>query len=166
MRPSDIDIIVKDILLALPTFKANSPRIQELVDTLLQLARSASKTDRESHPTNSPLTTTIYYLDLLADIVVARHLADPRLLMQFYSANFISKIIMSRLSQGAQIAVLSRIAHVLAACEERTDPFPSSYTFSTDKANLFYNASTVLLQVCTFSTGDCGVILMIILGFH
>lgn len=147
MSSTDIDVIVKEILLSLPSFKSDSSRVQELLDILLQLARSSSKADRESHPTNSPLTTTSYYLDLLSYIVVDRHLTDPRQLMQFYSANFISRVILSRLSQEAQVTVLSHIARILAACEERTDASPSTYAFSTEKATPFYNASTVLFQV-------------------
>ncbi|OBZ71046.1 Apoptosis inhibitor 5-B [Grifola frondosa] len=147
LPPTDIDIIVKDILVSLPTFKPNSSRGRALLDVVLGQARSSLKIDLPAGSEHSSLDRTRYYLELASFIAVARRLAHPSHLLRFYYTSLTPKLLLVRLTEDAQMFVISRVAETFAACEELNATAQGAT--STDDALLrkqFPDVCTILLQ--------------------
>lgn len=116
--PPDIDTIVRDVLLTLPSFKPNSPRGKQLLDAVLEKAKGSLKIDLSPGIAQLPLTHSRYHLELASFIAVQKRVAHPSHLLRFYfSHQLASKPTLVRLSQDAQAFVLSSVADILDACE-------------------------------------------------
>ncbi|KAI0784717.1 hypothetical protein C8Q75DRAFT_724050 [Abortiporus biennis] len=116
----DIDIIVKDVLLSLPSFSRFSTRGSELLDTLLTTAKVSLKADLASQPdTPSPLPQTLPLLNLASYIALEKRVAYPVPLLRFYCSNLISKMTFIRLTEETQNAILDGVGGVLEGCEKK-----------------------------------------------
>ena len=114
----DIDTIVKDVLLTLPSFKQNSPRGKQLLDAVLEKAKDSLKADLNPDNAQPPLASSRYYLELASFISVQKRVAHPSHLLRFYfSYQLASRPTLVRLSPDAQAFVLSSVADILDACE-------------------------------------------------
>ncbi|KAI8992938.1 hypothetical protein BD414DRAFT_514013 [Trametes punicea] len=161
LSSSDADVIVKDILAPLPSFRPPSPRGKELLDVLLTQARALLKSNLPSGAESGSLQDTRYYLDLASFITVERHLAPASHLLHFYYSHLTPKLVLGRLSDDDQAYVIGRVAETFAACDDvatRTPPMgPSTDVRGTrdgfeaaDGAALrkqFPDICSVLLQV-------------------
>ncbi|KZT71675.1 hypothetical protein DAEQUDRAFT_723739 [Daedalea quercina L-15889] len=118
LTPTYIDVIVKDVLLTLPSFKPNSPRGKQLLDVVLEKAKATLKVDLAFTDAQTPLTYSRYYLELASFIVVQKRVAHPSHLLRFYLLSQLSsKVTLLRLNEEAQAFALSSVADVLAACD-------------------------------------------------
>ncbi|KAH9916838.1 uncharacterized protein B0H18DRAFT_1036990 [Fomitopsis serialis] len=118
LTPADIDVIAKDVLLSLPSFKPSSPRGKQLLDAVLEKAKGSLKTDLLAAEAHTPLTNSRYYLDLASIIAVQKRVAHPSHLLRFYfTSQLAAKPTLLRLTEDAQAFVLSNVADTLAACQ-------------------------------------------------
>ncbi|OSX65813.1 hypothetical protein POSPLADRAFT_1043402 [Postia placenta MAD-698-R-SB12] len=120
LPPSEIDVIVKEILMSLPSFKPSSPRGRELLDLLLERARASLKAELPSGGERSSMQQTRHYLSLASHIVIEKRVTQPAPLLRFYFTSLSSKITLLRLDEDAQIFVLSQIADLINSYEERS----------------------------------------------
>ncbi|KAI0358737.1 hypothetical protein OH77DRAFT_1494335 [Trametes cingulata] len=118
LPPSEVEVIVKDILAVLPSFRPPSTRGQELLDLLLSQARAALKADLPSGVEKGSLESSRYYLELASFVAVDRRLAHPSQLLRFYYTNLTTKLVLSRLSEEDQAYVICRVADVFVASDE------------------------------------------------
>ncbi|KAI0779607.1 hypothetical protein C8Q74DRAFT_1199239 [Fomes fomentarius] len=116
--PADVDIIVKDILVALPTFKSSAPRGKELFNIILGQVHVALKIDLHPGLENASLSTSRYYLDLAFFVAVEKRLAHPSDLLRFFYASLTPKLVLVRLCEEYQAYVISSVARTIAASEE------------------------------------------------
>ncbi|KZT10939.1 uncharacterized protein LAESUDRAFT_721349 [Laetiporus sulphureus 93-53] len=131
LTPADVDVIVKEILLALPSFKPSSPRSKQLLEVVLDRTKALLKSDLSSGSDRSPLTNVRYWLDLAAYIALENRVAHPSDLLRFYFTTLSSRMMLLRLDEDAQFFVLSRIADALSAYE-KGPPEGSSSTHAED----------------------------------
>ncbi|KAI0364432.1 hypothetical protein BV20DRAFT_859949 [Pilatotrama ljubarskyi] len=124
LTPSEVDVIVKDILASLPSFRPPSLRGRELLDLLLSQVRAALKTDLPSGAEKGFLQHSRYYLDLASYVAVDRRLAHPSHLLRFYYTNLTTKLVLSRLSEEDQAYVIRRVAEAFAASEDASGRAP------------------------------------------
>ncbi|KAI0948946.1 hypothetical protein AcW1_008681 [Taiwanofungus camphoratus] len=118
LAPADTDIIVKEILLSLPSFKPFSDRGKQLLGVVIDRAKSTIKTDLPPGSERSSLENTRYYLDLASFIVVDKCLTQPSQLLRFYFTSLMPKMIFLRLNEDAQTLVMSNTAALLSASEQ------------------------------------------------
>ncbi|OSD04110.1 hypothetical protein PYCCODRAFT_1364979 [Trametes coccinea BRFM310] len=167
LSSSDVEVIVKDILAALPSFKPPSSRGRELLDVILAQARATLKVDLPSGAETGSLQETRYYLDIATFVTVDRRLSSPTQLLRFYYTNLTPKLVLGRLSEEDQAYVIRRVAETFAACDERTPPTgpaadagrrPGNGMDATEEAALrkqFPEICYVLLQVfCDMKFAD------------
>lgn len=118
LRPVDIDIIVKDILLSLPSFGRYSQRGNDLLESILTEAKTAHKSELSTDGGLSPLTKTRYYLSLAAYVAIERHVARPTSLLRFYCQTFASRITLLRLNADLRAFVIDNFAKALSSLQE------------------------------------------------
>ncbi len=118
LPPSELDVIVKDILASLPSFKPPSSRGKELLDLLLGQARAMLKSDLPSSGESGSLYNVRYYLDLASFITVENRLSAPSHLLRFYYSNLTPKLVLGRLAEDDQAYVIRRVAETFAAYDE------------------------------------------------
>ncbi|KAH7912430.1 apoptosis inhibitory protein 5-domain-containing protein [Hygrophoropsis aurantiaca] len=118
---SNVEVIVKDILLSLPCYHPGSSRGTELLDSILQKVRGPL---RERATDAKTLQTVEFYLSLADFVSVERRVASPAELLRFYCTSLTGKLVLQRFPQQAQIALVSHIADALPACldESRIRP--------------------------------------------
>ncbi|CCM03887.1 uncharacterized protein FIBRA_06038 [Fibroporia radiculosa] len=119
LTPVDAEILVKDILVSIPSFKPASARGKELLEAILDRAKVALKADLLPGSERVSLQQTRYYLELSSYVAVEKHIAQPSQLLRFYFTSMTSKMILMRLNEEAQLFVISHVADVLSAYEER-----------------------------------------------
>ncbi|TFY56680.1 hypothetical protein EVJ58_g7487 [Rhodofomes roseus] len=118
LAPTDIDIIVKDILLSLPSFKPSSPRGKQLLDAVLEKAKASLKADLLPSDAQSPLTDSRYYLELASYIAVQKRVAHPSHLLRFhFTSQLAAKATLLGLTEDARAFVISSVGDILDACE-------------------------------------------------
>ncbi|KAI0769397.1 hypothetical protein BD413DRAFT_83385 [Trametes elegans] len=158
LSPNDTDVIVKDILASLPSFKPPSLRGKELLDVLLAQARATLKTDLPSGGETGSLRNTRYYLDLASFVAVDRRMAHPSILLRFYYTHLTPKLVLVRLHEGDRAYVIRRVVETFAIVDESTRAPPTGPAAertdvgadTVDVAALrkqFPEISSVLLQV-------------------
>ncbi|KAH9859015.1 hypothetical protein C2E23DRAFT_880401 [Lenzites betulinus] len=163
LSQKDADVIVKDILAPLPSFKPTFARGKELLDLLLAQARATLKADLPSGGEEGTLRHARHYLDLASFIAVDARLAHPSHLLRFYYSNLTPKLVLGRLPEDDQAYVFRNVAAIFTACEEFKASVPptgpaanvarqhgSSADTGNDDAALrkqFLDICSVLLQV-------------------
>ncbi|TFY71627.1 hypothetical protein EVG20_g1382 [Dentipellis fragilis] len=116
----DAHKIIKDILLFLPSFRSQStPRGNELLQLLIDQARLSIKEDLAVGNDPASIELGRYYLDLAALISVEKNVSDPAHLLQFYSTSLLGNTTLSKLSQDAQLFVITHVSETLSACISR-----------------------------------------------
>ncbi|KAJ7141110.1 hypothetical protein C8R44DRAFT_692909 [Mycena epipterygia] len=114
LASADTDIIVKQLLLHLHSYRSGTPRGSTLLLTLLDKAQLCLKADA-GQPT---LATTRFYMDLMAYVAIEKALGSPIDVLRFYLPALVTKVTIQRLSSDDQIFVICNMAETLAACEE------------------------------------------------
>ncbi|KAH9949030.1 hypothetical protein B0H21DRAFT_689040 [Amylocystis lapponica] len=150
LPPDDIDVIVKDILLSMASFKPLCSRGKQLLDIVLDRARATLKTDLQPGSENSSLGHARYYLQLASFIAVDRRVGHPLHLLRFYVSSLMSKMTLLRLTEDARYFVISHIANILTACEEAEQAAESAD--STESGQLrrqVIDTLAVLFQIFT-----------------
>lgn len=141
---ADTEIIVKDLLLALPCYKPHSSRGRELLLVLLEKAKESLRTDLQSGK-QSTLPMTRPYLDLAALIVNDKRVAPSIELLWFYCTSLMGISTLREMSLDAQIYVISNLAETLQTCEG--DPkAPDGPQLPSIRRQLV-DASPIILQV-------------------
>ncbi|KAA1471859.1 hypothetical protein DENSPDRAFT_837964 [Dentipellis sp. KUC8613] len=116
----DAHKIIKNILLFLPSFRSQStPRGNELLQLLIDQARLSIKEDLAVGSDPASIELGRYYLDLAALISVEKNVSDPAHLLQFYSTSLLGNTTLSKLSQDAQLFVITHVSETLSACISR-----------------------------------------------
>lgn len=162
LAPSDINFIVKDIVVSLPSFTPYSCRGKELLDILLNQVRVAVKSDLPSDAGQGSYNPLRCYLELASFVAVERRLAHPSHLLRFYYTTLVDGLDLTRLSEEGRCSVIRDVARTLAACEEVDERAPptahaadlgrtSDVVFgSGDDTSLQFSAvCTMLLQAST-----------------
>ena len=149
MRPEDIDILIKDILLALPSFGRYSQKGDNLLDVIIEEAKSSYKIEHAAESDILPLSRTRYYLNLAAYISTEKRAARPTNLLQLYCSTFVSRIVMLKLSPDALLNITENFANVLAALQENAPKMttPPSNEELTRLRNASVDAFAVILSV-------------------
>ncbi|KAJ6594591.1 hypothetical protein B0H19DRAFT_1096158 [Mycena capillaripes] len=113
LASTDTEIIVKQLLLNLHSFRPGSSRGNALLLTLLDKAQSCLKAD----PKQASLETTRFYMDLMAYIAIEKSLGSPIDLLRFYLPALVTKVNLQRFSPNDQVFVICNMAEALATCE-------------------------------------------------
>ncbi|KAJ7354533.1 hypothetical protein DFH08DRAFT_855179 [Mycena albidolilacea] len=121
LAPTDTDIVVKQLLLQLQSFRPGSSRGTSLLLALITKAQLCLKADFAAKQSQSSLTTTRFYMDLMSYVAIEKSLGSPTDLLKFYVPGPVSKVTLTRLSADDQIFVICNMAEALAACEKAVD---------------------------------------------
>ncbi|EIW62949.1 uncharacterized protein TRAVEDRAFT_112793 [Trametes versicolor FP-101664 SS1] len=148
LPPGELDVIVKDIMASLPSFKPPSSRGKELLDLLLGQARAMLKSDLPSGGESGSLHNVRYYLDLASFITIENRLSTPSHLLRFYYSNLTPKLVLGRLAEDDQAYVIRRVAETFAVYDEMGQ-VGNGPDFVDDGAlrKQFLDICSVLLQV-------------------
>lgn len=145
---TDIEVIVKDILLSMQSFRKLSPRGKQLFDIVLDRVTTSLKFDLQPGAEQASLDHTRPYLDLASYISVERRVAHPLHLLRFYLTKLMPKTTMWKLSSDAQVFVISGVATSLAACEEGDQASaPAEAAENWQIRKLAVESSAVLFEV-------------------
>lgn len=115
---TDVNVAVKDLLLSLTSFSRLSERGEQLLEVVLDAAKSSLKTELASGIPQPPLPNTTFFLDLAYFIVHESHVASPKALLQFYCTSVVSKLTLMKLPDDAKSRVITHIADLLSSCDE------------------------------------------------
>lgn len=110
-------MIVKDVIVALPSFKSSPSRGEELLSIILTQLRATLKSDLPPSMERASLNNSRYYLDLASFVAVDKALAPPTSLLRFYYTSLTPKLVLGRLCEEDQVYVINQVARVFAACE-------------------------------------------------
>ncbi|KAI1794253.1 hypothetical protein LXA43DRAFT_167813 [Ganoderma leucocontextum] len=124
LAPSDVNFIIKDIIVPLPSFIPYSSRGKELLDILLTKVRATLKSDLPAHAGQGALIASRCYLDLASFVTVERRLAHPSHLLRFYYTTLAERLDLTRLSEEERANVICDVARTLSACEELGERAP------------------------------------------
>ncbi|KAJ3538874.1 hypothetical protein NM688_g6450 [Phlebia brevispora] len=113
LPPADINIIVKDIVLSLPSYSRYSQHGDELLDIVLVEAKASVKSEELS-----PQTKTRQYLSLAAYLAIEKRVARPTNLLQFYCQNFASRIVLLKFTEEMRVFVIENFANALSSLQE------------------------------------------------
>jgi hypothetical protein len=108
--PADIRTIVLDILLPLPSFGPNSPRVKELYELLL--VRPAAGITAKPPMLDTP---ALACLELAGDLV-ARKLVSPVGMLRWFEGHVQQKHMLDSLNAEARRELIASAMRVLAAC--------------------------------------------------
>ncbi|KII92709.1 hypothetical protein PLICRDRAFT_481801 [Plicaturopsis crispa FD-325 SS-3] len=112
---SEVESIVKRLLVALPSYTPSSPRSLELLQHLLDLAKSFFRDESRVDGVKS-LVNTRFHLGLAGYVSIEKKLVSPVVLLRFYVASFASKMTFDRLSEDDQLWITQHFAETLIAC--------------------------------------------------
>ncbi|OCH91684.1 hypothetical protein OBBRIDRAFT_728372 [Obba rivulosa] len=129
----DVNIIVREILISLSTFKPHSPRTTQLLDIVLDRAKEALKVDLPPGSERSSLDYSRPFLDLASFIAIDRRLTSSSPLLRLYHQQLMPKLTLLRLVEDARIFVISNVAKTLAALEEAS---PAEASVSSEDLQL------------------------------
>lgn len=109
---AEADIIVKQILLSLPSYRPGSSRSNTLFKTLADKTQSCLKDDPKS------LASARFYMDLMAYLAIEKAVVSPTELLLFYVPSLVAKPVLLRLSPDDQLFVIWNVAEALTASEK------------------------------------------------
>ncbi|KAF7790046.1 hypothetical protein EIP86_000995 [Pleurotus ostreatoroseus] len=118
LPPGDIDMIVKDIFLSLPSFGRYSNRGEALLEIILSEAKSSVKSELSSSDELSSQTKTQRYLSLARFLAIEKRVARPTSLLQFYCQNFSTKASQARCTEAMRVFVIENFANALSSLQE------------------------------------------------
>ncbi|RDB16769.1 Apoptosis inhibitor 5 [Hypsizygus marmoreus] len=118
---SDIEIIVKDLLLPLNSYKPHSTTGHLLLQSLLDKIASCLRTGLRSGDVTS-LHSALLLLDLAAFVVVEKQAAPPIQLLRFYCNSLSSKITLQKFSKEDQPSMICNFAEALVATSKDVQP--------------------------------------------
>lgn len=124
MPTPDIETIVKEILLALPSYGEHSERGEQLLELILKEERASYKVEApqaSQEKQRSSLPRTRFYLQLAYHIAVEKQAAYPARLLRHYCTNLVSKVVLAMFNEDFQAFVITNFAGALAAVQRNTD---------------------------------------------
>ncbi|KAF9241809.1 hypothetical protein BU15DRAFT_44574, partial [Melanogaster broomeanus] len=113
----EVDVIVKDVLLQLPCYRAGYSRGDDLLQVLLDKATTLLQA-RSNDP--ELLKIALRYLSLAQAAVVDRHAASPIKLLYFYINSLSRKMVLQKFPPEDRVTVITWIMDVLSASEAGT----------------------------------------------
>ncbi|KAJ7252107.1 hypothetical protein B0H12DRAFT_624426 [Mycena haematopus] len=116
LTPPDTDIVVKQLLLQLHSFRLGSLRSNALLPVLVNKAKLCLKADTAKQ--RPSLATTRFYMDLMAYVAIGNSLGSPMDLLRFYLPDLVGKGSLQRFSPSDQVFVICNMAEALALCEK------------------------------------------------
>ena len=152
LPPGDIDMIVKDIFLSLPSFGRYSNRGEALLEIILSEAKSSVKSELSSSDELSSQTKTQRYLSLARFLAIEKRVARPTSLLQFYCQNFSTKASQARCTEAMRVFVIENFANALSSLQENA---PKMVTPTPEEVarlrNQVVDVCPVLLTVSTLT---------------
>ncbi|KAJ7762512.1 hypothetical protein B0H16DRAFT_1529053 [Mycena metata] len=121
LAPADTDIIVKQLLLSLRSYRPGSLRSNALLVTLSDKAQLCLKANPKS------LASTRFYLDLMAYVAIEKSLAPATSLLRFYVPSVVGKAVLQRFSLDDQLFVVCHVAEALAASGTQNHNLPQEH---------------------------------------
>ncbi|GJE89989.1 hypothetical protein PsYK624_061080 [Phanerochaete sordida] len=119
LPPPDVEIVVKEILLPLPSFSpSNAPRGSELLNVLLDEAKAAWKSEQPRDDDRHSIPRTRFFLTMAHEIVVERRIAAPLNLTRFYIATFGPRTVLQNLTEDAQAFVIRHVAESFSLMQD------------------------------------------------
>lgn len=118
---SDVEIIVKDLLLPLNAYKPHSPHGRTLLQVLLDKVASYLRAGTRSGDVTL-LHSAQSYLDLVDFVVVEKKAAPAIQLLRFYCSSVSTKMTLQKFSKEDRPLITCSIAETLEAANE--DPQP------------------------------------------
>ncbi|KAJ7162251.1 hypothetical protein C8R46DRAFT_1353235 [Mycena filopes] len=112
LAAAETDIIVKQILLSLPSYRLGSSRSNTLLKTIADKTQSCLKADPKS------LANARFYMDLMAYLAIEKAVVSPTELLLFYVPSLVAKPVLLRLSPDDQLFVVWNVAEALTASEK------------------------------------------------
>ncbi|KAF8507479.1 apoptosis inhibitory protein 5-domain-containing protein [Hysterangium stoloniferum] len=143
----DMEVIVKDLLFSLASFKTRSEYGDQLLRHLLDKTQT-KYAELKSSTAPVSLTPIQPYLSLLEYVAVARRAAYPGPLLRFYHLTLIGKMAMQKLDHSSQVDIIRRLSDVLVVSEEVRQKQTDSVTSQelTTLRNLIVDACPHLLE--------------------
>jgi len=138
-----VTVIVKDLLLSLPSYHEHSPRGQILLGMLLEKIKPCLDHDLHSRKP-AELTTARPYLQLAGFIVLESKTAFSCDLLQYYCNTLIGKMFLQKLEVDDRLWVIHNLADVLAFCKE----YPENDERFMPLRSRIVEACPFLLEVC------------------
>lgn len=138
-----VTVIVKDLLLSLPSYHKDSPRRQVLLGMLLEKIKPCLDHDLHSRKP-AELTTTRPYLELAGFIVLESKTAFSCDLLQYYCNSLIGKMFLQKLEVDDRLWVIYNLADVFASCKENSE---NDKQFMLLRSRIV-EACPFLLEVC------------------
>jgi hypothetical protein len=137
-------LIVKDLLLCLPSYRLVGSQKDNLLQTLLRKAKVCLGTELRS---GEPVTIndTRFYLDLISFVITCGNTASATNLLRFYCDNLLGKIILQKLQETDQIFVVCGIAETLATCDANQESNSTPSVLASLQMQIM-NALPVLLE--------------------
>ncbi|KAJ7213028.1 hypothetical protein GGX14DRAFT_446084 [Mycena pura] len=117
LSTADTDIIVKQLLLDLQSYRPGLPRSNALLRTLLDQAQVCFKAEAKQRA----LVRTRFYMDLMAYVTTEKSLGSPLDLLRFYLPSLVAKMTLLLLTPDDQVYVICNMAETFAACEKARD---------------------------------------------
>lgn len=137
---SDVDVIVKDILLRLPCCRKGS-RSEELLQVLLDKAAALLQT-RSNDP--EQLKNALHYLSVAQMTTIDVHATPAIKLLQFYISSLTRKLVLQKFRPEDRIQVISWIMDALSVSERETATQSQQIT---QLRRQIVDASSILLEV-------------------
>ncbi|KAH9940361.1 uncharacterized protein BXZ73DRAFT_42645 [Epithele typhae] len=155
LNVGEVETIVKDVLVALPSFKPPSARGTELLDVILSQTRAAVKSDLAENTDRASFSEARAYLALALFACIDKRIAPSTHLLNFYFNTIALKQVLERISEEAQSDVIVGISRTLAVWEEtkrRTPPTaPATDLRNSEDSTLLQQSldvGAILFQVC------------------
>ena len=148
-----MEIIVRDLLLSLPTFKSGSVHGSTLSNILLEKVSSYLRTGIRSGDVTM-LNSAQSCLDLVAFVVITKKAAPAIPLLRFYCSYISTKITLQKFSKPQQSLLICSIAEALAASQgpqpddDDGVPFDALRRHVVDSCPFLLEVRTEGLTVC------------------
>lgn len=142
----EVELIVRDILLSLPYYRAYPLRGDSILQALLDRAKVLLQLRASNY---EPLSSTRSFLALAQFVAIDRHAASPAILLQFYLSFLTGRMVLQKFSPQTRVDIVSWISEALLACEaEMTKLQPILNREQLRRLlNQTVDASSVLLEI-------------------
>lgn len=133
-----VEVIIKNILFSLPSFKSPSAQGNEVMQTLMSAAKAELRPDFQS------VSNVQFYLGLAAEVSLKHHAASSFEFLRLYHSSLLGKITLHKVQKEMQATLICGAAEYFSEYE-KTKP-PSHELQSLRKQ--VTDCCPVLLQVC------------------
>ena len=112
LPPPEVETMVKELLMSLPSFSPGSKQGAILMEVILETAKTSCKAEVSTPGEQSSLPRTRIYLDLASDLL-QKGLGQATTFLRFYLTNLVSKAALQSLVDSVQDLVIRHVADAL-----------------------------------------------------